>query len=199
MNDDTTPTPLLEEWDDGDFEDFDDYDDDPTGPDSELPGPPRPVNWNLLRSHELEQEWLALNRWVEWLRRTYALPPSVIPPLWHRHEELKWELSALHLHWLCAYDPEQDGSAPLGWHRDFAAARQRLRDWVAASGTRLDRDRSSRQTAWPGEPPAPAVEDIPITNRRADFVRFVIEEVAKRKAAEEAAFARFDDMGGGER
>ena len=41
--------------------------------------------------------------------------------------------------------------APLGWHRDFADARQRLRDWVAASGTRLDRDRPTRQTAWPGE------------------------------------------------
>ena len=47
-----------------------------------------------------------------------------MPPYWHRHTELLWELSALHLHWLCAYDPEQTGSAPLGWHRDFADARE---------------------------------------------------------------------------
>ena len=60
--------------------------------------------------------------------------------------ELVWEPSALHLHWLAAYDPEQNGSAPLGWHRDFSDARLRLRDWVAASGTRLDRDRPTRQT-----------------------------------------------------
>jgi hypothetical protein len=99
----------------------------------------------------------------------------------------------LHLHWLAAYDPEQDASAAIGWHRDFAAARQRLRDWVAASGTRLDRDRPDRQTAWPGEPPAPPVEDIPITNRREDFVAFVIAQVARRKAAEDAFFARLDD------
>ncbi len=146
-----------------------------------------------MLAHDLEQEWLALNRWVEWVRREYAPPASVIPPLWHRHPALKWELSALHLHWLAAYDPEQDASAAIGWHRDFAAARQRPRDWVAASGTRLDRDRPDRQTTWPGEPPAPPVEDIPITNRREDFVAFVIEQVARRKAAEDAFFARRDD------
>lgn len=177
-------------------ESWEDYDDgfDPAGPADDVPGPPRPVNWNLLLSHDLEQEWLALNRWVEWLRRTYALPASVIPPYWHRHPELQWELSALHLHWLAAYDPEQNASAAIGWHRDFALARQRLRDWVAASGTRLDRDRPSRQTSWPGEPPAPAIEDTPIINRRRDFVEFVIQQVARRKAAEDAFFARLNDI-----
>ncbi len=137
-----------------DADEPDEYDDEVTRLGSDEPGAVHPVNWNLLLSHDLEQEWLALNRWVEWLRKTYALPASVIPPCWHRHPELQWELSALHLHWLGAYDPEQNGSAPIGWHRDFALARARLRDWVAASGTRLDRDRPSRQTAWPGERPA---------------------------------------------
>lgn len=113
--------------------------------------PPHPINWNLLTSHDLKQELLELNRWVNWLRLEYGIPAAVIPPLWHRHPELIWELSALHLHWLCAYDAEQDGSAPLGWHRDFADARQRLRDWVTVSGTRLDRDRPTRQTVWPGK------------------------------------------------
>ncbi|EIE97015.1 hypothetical protein [Saccharomonospora glauca] len=185
MSDDLDPTIPSEEWEDDDY-------DDPAGPGSQTPGPVGPVNWNLLTAHELEQEWLALNRWVEWLRKTYALPASVIPPYWHRHPELQWELSALHLHWLSAFEPEQNGSAPLGWHRDFAAARQRLRDWVAASGTRLDRDRPSRQTTWPGEPPAAPVEDTPIEHRRDDFVQFVIEEVAKRQAAEDEFFARLD-------
>ena len=31
-------------------------------------GPPHPVNWNLLSAHDLEQEWLELNRWIEALR-----------------------------------------------------------------------------------------------------------------------------------
>lgn len=71
---------------------------------------PHPINWNLLTADEVEVEWVELNRWVNWLRRTYGLPASVVPPFWHRHPGLVWELSALHLHWLCAYHPDQHGS-----------------------------------------------------------------------------------------
>ena len=165
------------------------FDGPPRVTNADMPEPPHPVNWNLLTAHELEQEWLALNRWVDWLRRTYGLPASVIPPMWHRHPELLWELSALHLHWLCAYDPEQNGSAPLGWHRDFADARQRLRDWVAASGTRIDRDRPTRQTTWPGEGPAEPVEDTIIAHRDQDFVQWVLDDVAERQQAEDEFYA----------
>jgi hypothetical protein len=147
--------------------------------------PPHPINWNLLTAAEAEVEWVELNRWVNWLRRTYGLPASVVPPLWHRHPELVWELSALHLHWLCAYDPDQHGSAPFGWHRDFADARQRLRDWVAMSGTRLDRDRPTRLASWPGEQAADAVEDAPIIDRDRDFVQLVVEDVSRRRRAED--------------
>jgi hypothetical protein len=146
--------------------------------------PPHPINWNLLTADEAEVEWIELNRWVNWLRRTYGLPASVVPPFWHRHPELVWELSALHLHWLCAYDPDQHGSAPFGWHRDFADARQRLRDWVATSGTRLERDRSTRQTTWPGEPPVDAVDDVMIDDRAENFAKFVIADVEKRRKVE---------------
>ncbi|WP_453984550.1 hypothetical protein [Brevibacterium casei] len=154
---------------------------------------PHPINWNLLTSHDLEQELLELNRWVNWLRLEYGLPASVIPPLWHRHPELVWELSALHLHWLCAYDVNQDGSAPLGWHRDFADTRQRLRDWVTTSGTRLDRDRPTRQTIWPGEERTVETVEQAVTDRDADFVQFVIDQVQAREAAEDAFFASIDD------
>ena len=154
--------------------------------------PPHPINWNLLSSEDAETEWLELNRWVDWLRHNYGLPASVIPPAWYKHSELLWELSALHLHWLCAYDPEQNGSAPLGWHRDFADARMRLREWVAASGTRLDRDRPTRQTTWPGEEPSEPIEDVPIVDRDAEFVEFVMADVAARREAEEAFYRDLD-------
>ena len=154
--------------------------------------PPHPINWNLLTADEAEVEWIELNRWVNWLRRTYGLPASIVPPFWHRHPELVWELSALHLHWLCAYDPDQHGSAPFGWHRDFADARQRLRDWVAASGTRLDRDRATRQIAWPGEDPAGSVEDTVIAHRDQDFVQFVLDDVTARRKAEDDFYAGLD-------
>lgn len=155
---------------------------------AETDDPVRPVNWNTLTAREAEAEWLDLNAWVDWLRRTYGLPPTVIPPLWHRHDELVWELSALHLHWLNSYDPESSASAPLAWHRDFADARNRLREWVATSGTRLDRDRATRQTAWPGETASePAAERI-ISHRDEDFVQFVGGDLAARRQAEK----RFD-------
>lgn len=172
-------------------------DDEPERPGEPLhPEPPHPVNWNLLTADEAEAEWFELNKWVNWLRHTYGLPASVLPPFWHRHPELVWELSALHLHWLCAYDPEQNGSAPHGWHRDFADARQRLRDWVAASGTRLDHDRPTRQTAWPGEEPAEPVEDTVILDRDQDFVDFAYADVAHRRAAEDEFYRHLDPRTG---
>ena len=166
-------------------------------PYSELDGPlvaepPHPINWNLVTAEEAEVEWIELNRWVHWLRRTYGLAASVVPPFWHRHPELVWELSALHLHWLSTYDPDQHGSAPFGWHRDFADARQRLREWVATSGTRLERDRPTRQTSWPGEPPADPVEDIVIGDRDKDFVQFVVDDVTRRREAEAEFYDRAD-------
>ena len=154
--------------------------------------PPHPINWNLLSADDAEAEWLELNRWVDWLRRNYGLPVAVIPPAWYKHPELVWELSGLHLHWLCAYDPDQNGSAPLGWHRDFADARMRLREWVSACGTRLDRDRPTRQTVWPGEEPGDPIEDIPIIDRDAEFVEFVMADVQRRRDAEEAFYRDID-------
>src|SRR3954447_3021928 len=44
--------------------------------------PPHPINWNLLTAEEAESEWLDLNAWVHWLRATYGLPPTVVPPFW---------------------------------------------------------------------------------------------------------------------
>lgn len=155
----------------------------------DLPDPPRPINWNLLRAHEAEEEWLALNQWVNWLRYTYGLPVAVIPPFWHRHPELLWELSALHLHWLSSYDPEQAATGPLAWHKEFASARTRLRDWVAISGTRHDSDRPTRQAAWPGEPPQEFIEDEVILNRDQDFLDFVAADAAERMQIEDEAMA----------
>ena len=111
----------------------------------------RPINWNLLTADEALVEWTDLDAWVDWLRLSYGLPPTVVPPYWHRHDELIWELSALHTHWLNAYNSEGTPSGPIGWHRDFAECRNRLREWVSLSGTRIDRDRPTRQTTWPGE------------------------------------------------
>ncbi|KAE8763437.1 hypothetical protein [Georgenia thermotolerans] len=149
--------------------------------------PLRPINWNLLSPETAQIAWLDLNVWVNWLRNTYGLPPTVIPPLWHRHDELVWELSALHTHWLACYESDASPSAPMAWHRDFADARNRLREWVATSGTRLDRDRPTRTTTWPGDEPADIPEERVITNRDEDFARFVADDIADRARARQHA------------
>lgn len=141
-----------------------------------------PINWNTLDRAEAEAEWRDLDRWVKFLKATYGLPPTVLPPLWHRHNELVWELSALHTHWCNSYHPDASGSAPLAWHRDFAEARHRLRDWVSTCGTRLDRDRATRQAVWPGEPAAGQSAETPIVDRDADFEAYVAADLATRPA-----------------
>ena len=173
--------------------------DEPEGTDAEFPGvpedillpePPHPINWDLLTPEDAEREWWALDDWVNQLRHRYGLPVTIIPPYWHRHPELVWELSELHLHWLGAYDPEQDGSALMNWHADFAAARERLRDWAAIAGTKLDSDRPTRQMVWPGEEPARTPDEHTIVNRAEDFAQLVSDDVAARRKAEEAFYAK---------
>lgn len=156
---------------------------------ADLDEPVRPINWNTLSADEAEVEWLDLNAWVNWLRHTYGLPPAVVPPMWHRHDELVWELSALHLAWRNSYHPDASASSPLAWHRDFADARHRLREWVSTSGTRLDRDRPTRQSTWPGEDPIETEPERVVANRDEDFVQFALDDVRSRANARATGYA----------
>ena len=150
----------------------------------------RPINWRTLPPTDLEHELLELNGWVHWLRHTYGLPAQVVPPMWHRHPELLWELSALRQHWLFCFDPQAKGNQALAWHHDFAIARERLRDWVTISGTRLDRDRPTRNTAWPGSEAEdwtePNTTERPDAKRTDNFLAFVEEQVKARTAEQDA-------------
>jgi len=154
---------------------------------SEWDGPVEPVDWRTLTAAQAEAQWRALDEFVTWLRTTYGLPPTVVPPLWHRHPELVEELSALHTHRLACYEPGSSGSGPVAWHADFADARERLREWIATSGTRLDRDRPTRATSWPGEPAVAPAEEKAITDRQADFAAFVAADLDSRRNARAAA------------
>jgi hypothetical protein len=149
--------------------------------------PPGPINWNLLEAPAAAIEWRDLDAFVTWLKNTFGLPPAIVPPYWHRHDELIWELSALHTHFLSCYSETASPSAPVAWMREFADCRQRLRDWVANCGTRLDRDRPTRQTTWPGEAAVELSGEVEITNRATDFNRFVHEDVSRRSRVEEIA------------
>jgi hypothetical protein len=153
--------------------------------------PPAPINWNVLDADQAEAEWRDLDGFVHWLKTTFGLPPTIVPPNWHRHDELIWELSALHTHFLACFDEAASPSAPIAWMRDFADARHRLRDWVALCGTRLDRDRPTRQTTWPGDPANQAAGEVAITDRAADFANFVRTDVLRRRRVEQIAARQF--------
>jgi hypothetical protein len=145
------------------------------------------VVWAALSGEEAESEWRALNEWVEDLRQVFCLPAQVVPPFWHRHQLLVEHLSALRCHWLAAFDPAQHASAPFGWIRDLDEWKLRMREAVAALGTRVDQDRPHQAAPWPGEP-APDPEDAPppvdLADRRADFLAVVAWDVARRRAIE---------------
>ncbi|MFV0533293.1 MAG: hypothetical protein ACK5MR_06545 [Cumulibacter sp.] len=159
---------------------------------------PRTINWRALTPEDLEADLLELNAWVDWLRHEYGLPPQIIPPQWHRHPELRWELSALRQHWLTCYDQQAKGNMGVVWHNDFAAARERLRDWVSICGTRLDRDRATRITAWPGgeaeDWTPPDTSEHPVTDRTDDFLTFVDEQVAARRAEQDQVVQQILDQ-----
>ncbi|QCX27739.1 hypothetical protein [Nocardioides jishulii] len=147
----------------------------------DLPGA---VNWNLLLADEADYEWHDLDRWVKWLKTSHGLSPSIVPPFYYLHDELVWELSALHTHWLSCYHQTASPSAPIAWRRDFEDTKHRLRDWVAISGTRLDRDRPTRVTFWPGETPVVQPAEITIQDRDGHFEEFVRQDVQRRRRIE---------------
>jgi hypothetical protein len=149
----------------------------------------RPVDWNTIPADEAAGEWRDLNGWVDWIRKSHGLPATVIAPLWHRHEEMVWELSAQHLSFRASYHRDAQPTAPAAWRRDFWDAQQRLRQMVAACGTRIDRDRPTRVTAWPGELPIPTAAERVITNRAEDFEHFVAADVRQRREREARAAA----------
>ncbi len=185
IQDDDIEEDLDDAYDPSDVPDDFGYDVDADGDDPELdtPDPPTAMHWDLLTPEAAQVEWTVLNIWVHWLRKTYAVPASIIPPYWHTHKEIVWELSALHQFFLHCYHPDKDGAGPITWCVAWAAARVRLRELVTIAGTRLDRDRPTRQTYWPGEKADDDGEEVPITHRETHFKAYVKADIQARREA----------------
>jgi hypothetical protein len=156
------------------------------------PEPVVPVNWNTLDAERAEQEWWQLDAFVYWLRDDFGLTPQELPPMWHRHPELVWELSALRTSWLAGHAEDAHPGSPLMWLRDLADSRRRLRDWVQRCGTTLTEDRPTRRTTWPGEQAATSPAPVTVTDRAADFAVFVADDIARRRRIEAEAQAEIE-------
>ena len=107
--------------------------------------PPVPLCWPALTSEEREEQLDALADWTRWLVHRYALDHRSVTPCWARHGALLEELSVLRMAWLTAYAVTSTGDAPLEWHVHFAAARQRLAEWVSRIGCRSG---EHREQTW---------------------------------------------------
>lgn len=107
---------------------------------------PTPVTWPLLADAETDEYLLELHDWVLWLTHRYHLDPRTIPDCWPAHGELVEELSALRGGWCTANTWASTGADTLHWHAEFAAARDRLIDWVARTGCRPGHHRHQGQT-----------------------------------------------------
>ncbi|MFI8526272.1 hypothetical protein ACIGB8_17570 [Promicromonospora sukumoe] len=152
-----------------------------------------PINWNTLDADRAEQEWWQLDAFVYWLRDDFGLTPQELPPMWHRHTELVWELSALRTSWLAGHAEDAHPGSPLMWLRDLGDARRRLRDWVQRCGTTLTEDRFTRRTTWPGEQAATSPVPVTVDDRAADFAVFVADDVARRRRIEADAQAEIEE------
>ncbi|GAB2492103.1 hypothetical protein GCM10027063_35350 [Promicromonospora xylanilytica] len=170
-----------------------------TAPDADLllpaePEPVVPINWNTLDADRAEQEWWQLDAFVYWLRDDFGLTPQELPPMWHRHPEMVWELSALRTSWLAGHAEDAHPGAPLMWLRDLGDCRRRLRDWVQRCGTTLTEDRPTRLTTWPGEEAATSPTPVTVTDRAADFAIFVADDIDRRRRIEAEAQAEIDQV-----
>ncbi|MDR1187742.1 MAG: hypothetical protein LBK95_09870 [Bifidobacteriaceae bacterium] len=150
---------------------------------------PDALDLDALDADALGDTLTALDSWVEGFRAVWSLPVAVVPPYWHRHDSLVWLLASLWQHRMAAFDPDQHASAPFGFWRDFEEWKHRMREQVAATGTRADQDRPDRAVLWPGQPPSAAGEQMPpvdLSDRRRDFHAVLAWRVARRRAVDGA-------------
>lgn len=110
---------------------------------TQQPFPPSPTCWPTLDPRQAREEMDGLTRWVTWLSARYGLDHRTVPACWPEHGALVEELSALQMAWVASYAETANPAAPLDWHTNFGATRQRLGDWVARTGCRPEQHRHS--------------------------------------------------------
>ena len=109
--------------------------------------PTIPVCWATMTDRETEDALDELEDWVFWVVDRYALDHRTVPPCWAEHGALVEELSALRVAWLAAFGITGRPEAPLEWHGQFAAVRQRMTEVVSQSGCRPSEHRADQLVA----------------------------------------------------
>ena len=99
--------------------------------------PPIPmvVCWDDLDPSTYTRQLTELADWIGWLRATYRIPATVIPPCWFTHPGIREDIGHLWTGWLLTRHPDTGvGMIGLDWDQRRDAAISRLREATAITG-----------------------------------------------------------------
>lgn len=126
--------------------------------DDDFPDPaaepiPKVIAWERLDASEYQSELAALDDWVRWLCRVYAIDTATIPHCWYRHPDLLEELGHLKTAWLMTQHPEAGvGAIGLDWDRGRDLALAHCKTMTSATGcTPSSGHRARTLRVWPGD------------------------------------------------
>ena len=102
---------------------------------SNAPPVPTTINWDVLDSAAYARTLRELSEWVGWLRHTYRVPATVVPPCWFAHPGIREELGHLWTGWLVTIHPDAGvGMIGLDWDARRDQVISRLRESTAITG-----------------------------------------------------------------
>ena len=86
------------------------------GGDPQTPPVPMVICWDELDPAGYARTLRDLADWIDWFRRTYRVPATVIPPCWFTHPGLREDLGHLWTGWLLTRHPDAGvGMTGLDW------------------------------------------------------------------------------------
>lgn len=112
--------------------------------------PPIPmvVCWDDLDPSTYNRQLTELADWIGWLRATYRIPATVIPPCWFTHPGLREDIGHLWTGWLLTRHPDAGvGMIGLDWDQRRDATISRLREATAITGCTATRHQPEPEPA----------------------------------------------------
>ena len=112
------------------------------------PPVPMVVCWDDLPPDAYTNTLAELADWIGWLRSTYRIPATVLPPCWFTHPALREDIGHLWTGWLLTRHPDAGvGMIGLDWDQRREAAINRLREATAITGCTATRHQTEPEPA----------------------------------------------------
>jgi len=141
------------------------------------------VCWDDLDPTTYTNQLTELADWISWLRATYRIPATVIPPCWFTHPGIREDIGHLWTGWLLTRHPDAGvGMIGLDWDQRRDATISRLREATAITGCTV-----TRHQAEPEPPPAIPLSAEQLWRDHLDTqTRERVHAVARQAAVDQA-------------